>query len=170
MKKNVLMNALKKKALHVEVSTYVIIQETKNSSIDVCSVTSILILMIKIQIWFILQLAGIFQVNIFLVLLFILNLFKGEIIDDFKLVAGYQLNVKPEAVYANNSVERCATVCSYMESFICRSFDYLIDENFCLMYKENVKDNIHSNVELIPNKNSNHYSSIIKENKLDECF
>ncbi|RMZ95133.1 antigen B membrane [Brachionus plicatilis] len=84
--------------------------------------------------------------------------FSRENIDDYKLVAGYQLNVKPEAKYVNTSVDRCASVCSYMEAFVCRSFDYLIDTNVCWLYKENVKDNIHSNVELFSNKNSNHYS------------
>lgn len=87
--------------------------------------------------------------------------FLGENIDDFKLVAGYQLNVKPHTKYINISVERCASVCSYMEAFVCRSFDFFIDSNVCWLYEENVKDNIHLDVELISNKNSNHYSSKI---------
>ncbi|CAF0709531.1 unnamed protein product [Brachionus calyciflorus] len=84
--------------------------------------------------------------------------FSRIIIDDFKLASGYQLNVNPTVKYLNVSVERCAVICSYTEAFVCRSFDYFIDTNTCFLYKENVKDKIHINVELKPNEICNHYS------------
>lgn len=79
--------------------------------------------------------------------------------DDFKIAEGKKLNVKPQATYYNTSVEVCATMCSYLESFVCRSFDYFVVTNDCFLYKENIKDKIHSNIELVDNAISNHYSS-----------
>jgi hypothetical protein len=74
-------------------------------------------------------------------------------------VPGMQFNVAAQAELVNASVEMCSTQCTYMESFVCRSFDFLVDKRTCLMYKENLKDKVHADLQLVENKNCNHYSS-----------
>jgi hypothetical protein len=70
-----------------------------------------------------------------------------------------QFNVKPQSEIFNASVEICSTQCTFLDSFVCRSFDYLFEENRCLLYKENLVDKVHADLKLVENKACNHYSS-----------
>ncbi len=84
---------------------------------------------------------------------------KGNNFDDFKLVAQTQMSVTPQTKFFDSTVEICAQMCSFTDSFICRSFDFLIDTNTCYLYKENLKDINFPNVYGIKNENCSHYSS-----------
>jgi len=75
---------------------------------------------------------------------------------DYQLVPNIQLSVKPQLVFYNWTAEKCALSCEMNEKFVCRSFDFLSDENTCYLYRDNLKDGITG----IDNMNSTHYSSI----------
>ena len=80
-------------------------------------------------------------------------------INDFTMVPQMQLSVAPLSRLYNASVAACSAQCTFMEAFVCRSFDFLVDTNTCLFYKENMKDKIHIDIKLLPNPNCTHYSS-----------
>jgi len=50
-------------------------------------------------------------------------------------------------------------MCSFSDSFVCRSFDFFIDTNNCYLYKENLKDINFPDIFGIKNENCSHYSS-----------
>jgi hypothetical protein len=74
-------------------------------------------------------------------------------------VPDIQLNVKPSSEFLNTTVDICATLCEFMDSFLCRSFDFLTNDNTCFLYKENLKDQLFENVVGVDNPLSQHYSS-----------
>lgn len=77
-----------------------------------------------------------------------------------------QLSATPETKYFNTTVQICAQMCTHIEAFVCKSFDFLIYENTCFLYKEKLKDNMYPNVYGINNANCSHYSSNIQNSIL----
>ena len=78
---------------------------------------------------------------------------------DYQLVPQTQLGVFAQTKLFNASVEYCAEICSREDNYLCRSFDFLTDKRECMLYKENLKDNIYIDLVVTQNANSNHYSS-----------
>ena len=55
-------------------------------------------------------------------------------VEDFKLVPQTQLDVTPQTRLINTTVEACAEMCTFVDSYLCRSFDYFISSNNCNLY------------------------------------
>ena len=89
-------------------------------------------------------------------------LFQGNTFEDFQLVPQTQLSIEPQTKYYNTTVASCAQMCEFIDSYVCRSFDFFINDNTCHLYKENLKDINFPNVVGIANLNCSHYSSKIK--------
>ena len=68
------------------------------------------------------------------------------------------VNLKPISQIYNTTVETCATLCTYEESVLCRSFTYYLNTGNCLLYKENLADKIYTEIKTQYNQMSNHYS------------
>lgn len=72
-----------------------------------------------------------------------------------------QLDAKPKSKYINTTSQICAQMCSYSDSFVCRSFDFFSDSNDCYLYDVSLKDKPFVEVKTISNKLCTHYSSLL---------
>lgn len=77
---------------------------------------------------------------------------------DFQLVPSIELQISAKSIFYEVTVEECAELCVYEDSYLCRSFDYKLDKK-CFLFSENIKDEIFVDLKKTENPNSNHYSS-----------
>lgn len=88
---------------------------------------------------------------------------KGNALDDFKMVPRVELSVLPQTTLKNISLASCAEQCVLEEGFLCRSFNYYAVELRCTLYKENLVDQINTDLKTIGNEFANLYSRLFYE-------
>lgn len=93
----------------------------------------------------------------------LLIFFPGNALDDFKLVPKVELNVSPQTTLTNISLASCAEQCVLEEAYLCRSFNYYAVELRCTFYKENLVDQINTELKTIGNEFANLYSRLFYE-------
>lgn len=79
---------------------------------------------------------------------------------DFLLVPATELKIKSKSKLFGVSVEQCAELCVFEDSYLCRSFQHYTNISLCYLFAENLKDEIYIDLKKIQNPNSNYYSSI----------
>ena len=67
------------------------------------------------------------------------------------------VNVKHK--YTNITVAKCAQMCTDVDTFACRSFDFKITNGMCYLYDANIADGVlNARLKLVSNKEWVHYS------------
>jgi len=87
----------------------------------------------------------------------------GNALNDFKLVPKVELDASPQSTLLNISLASCAEQCAFEEAFLCRSFNYYPVDLKCSFYKENLVDQINTELKTIGNEFANLYSRLFYE-------
>lgn len=101
--------------------------------------------------------------------------FSRKALSEFKLYPQTQLGVTPKTKVQRSSVEGCALLCAFDDSFLCRSFDFFTETEECYLYRENIVDKSKIDLKIKNNPKCSHYSreymmengEVIKVNPLE---
>lgn len=74
-----------------------------------------------------------------------------------------ELGLVPQSRLFNVTAETCAEQCVNEDSYLCRSFVFYFDRNECLMYLENLADEINTDLKMVGNEFANFYSRLYYE-------